>query len=146
MTCAASAGLAAGLSVQTYQNAFADVRKNRSQFNIPVQKRVARDVAKRLESMQKWGSKITGVMPAGAGMLCFVARAGLGSGPNLSLTILYLSLLHLVDHKFPLGLHTCFSLHLHVVGDVDGWCSRHDYCVVCFCVVTFCAGMDLVRP
>ena len=74
-----------------------------SQFDIPVQKRAARDVTKRLESMQKWGSKVTGVMTAGAGMLCFVARAGLGSGPNLSLTLLYLSLLHLVDNKFPLG-------------------------------------------
>ena len=74
-----------------------------SQFDIPVQKRVARDVTKRLESMQKWGSKVTGVMTAGAGMLCYVARAGLGGGPNLSLTLLYLSLCHLVDRKIPLG-------------------------------------------
>ena len=75
-----------------------------SQFDIPVQKRVARDVTKRLESMQKWGSKVTGVMTAGAGMLCFVARAGLGGGPNLSLTLLYLSMLNLVDRRIPLGL------------------------------------------
>ena len=74
-----------------------------SQFDIPVQKRAARDVTKRLETMQKWGSKVTGVMTAGAGMLCFFARAGLGSGPNLSLTLLYLSLLHLVDRGIPLG-------------------------------------------
>ena len=70
-----------------------------SQFDIPVQKRAARDVTKRLESMQKWGSKVTGVMTAGAGMLCFIARAGLGGGPNLSLTLLYLSLLHIADSR-----------------------------------------------
>lgn len=68
-----------------------------SQFDIPVQKRAARDVTKRLETMQKWGSKVTGVMTAGAGMLCFIARAGLGGGPNLSLTVLYLSLLTMAD-------------------------------------------------
>ena len=70
-----------------------------SQFDIPVQKRAARDVTKRLESMQKWGSKVTGVMTAGLGMLCYVARAGLGGGPNLSLTLLYLSLLHVADSR-----------------------------------------------
>jgi hypothetical protein len=70
-----------------------------SQFDIPVQKRAARDVTKRLETMQKWGSKVAGVMTAGAGMLCFVARAGLGGGPNLSLTLLYLSLLHVADSR-----------------------------------------------
>lgn len=74
-----------------------------SQFDIPVQKRAARDVAKRLESMQKWGSKVTGVMTSGLGMLCFFARAGLGSGPNLSLTILYLSLLKVSDDQGFLG-------------------------------------------
>ena len=70
-----------------------------SQFDLPVQKRVARDVTKRLESMQKWGSKVTGVMTAGEGMLCFIARAGLGGGPNLSLTVLYLALLHVADSR-----------------------------------------------
>ena len=43
--------------------------------------------------MEKWSSKITGVLVAGWGGVVFVARAGLGSGPNLSLTILYLTLL-----------------------------------------------------
>ena len=55
-----------------------------SQFDIPVQKRVARDVTKKLETMQKWGSKVTGVMISGFGMLFFLVRAGLGSGANLS--------------------------------------------------------------
>ena len=64
-----------------------------SQFDIPVQKRAARDVTKRLEMMQKWGSKVTGVMVAGWGMMVYLARAGLGSGPNLSLTLLYLTLM-----------------------------------------------------
>ena len=68
------------------------------QFEVPVQKRVARDVAKKLENMQKWASKLTGVLVAGWGMLAFVARAGLGSGPNLSLTLLYLTL-HVVQES-----------------------------------------------
>ena len=73
------------------------------QFEVPVQKRVARDVAKKLDKMQKWGSKITGVLVAGWGMLAFVTRAGLGSGPNLSLTLLYLSLLKVNESGMQLG-------------------------------------------
>ena len=66
-----------------------------SQFDIPVQKRVARDVTKRLETMVKWGSKVTGMLVAGWGCLIYLARAGLGSGANLSCTIMYLTLLEL---------------------------------------------------
>ena len=51
---------------------------------------------KSLDGAKKWSSKITGVMMASAGMLAFVSRDGLGSGPNLSCTVLYLTLLHLV--------------------------------------------------
>ena len=58
-----------------------------SQFDIPVQKRVARDVTKRLETMLKWGSKVTGILIAGWGCIIYLARAGLGSGANLSCTL-----------------------------------------------------------
>eukprot|EP00965_Chrysotila_dentata_P059116 1962209-Pleurochrysis_carterae.AAC.2 len=64
-----------------------------NQFDIPVQNRVARDVVKSLESQPKWASKITGVMTKGVGMITYVTRAGLGSGPNLTCTTLYLALL-----------------------------------------------------
>ena len=74
-----------------------------SQFDIPVQKRVARDVTKRLETMLKWGSKVTGVMIAGFGMVTYLARAGLGSGANLSCTLMYLSLMKLAKSSRGLG-------------------------------------------
>ena len=74
-----------------------------SQFDIPVQKRVARDVTKRLETMLKWGSKVTGIMVAGWGMIVYLARAGLGSGANLSCTIMYLTLLQLAEGDRGLG-------------------------------------------
>ena len=66
------------------------------QFDVPVQQRCAYDPVKSLESAKKWSSKITGLMIAGLGMLAFVTRDGLGSGPNLSCTVLYLGLLNMV--------------------------------------------------
>eukprot|EP00965_Chrysotila_dentata_P219560 6191214-Pleurochrysis_carterae.AAC.1 len=72
------------------------------QFDIPVQNRVARDVVKSLESQPKWASKITGVMATGVGMLAYITRCGLGSGPNLTCTTLYLTLL-VVAHERGLG-------------------------------------------
>ena len=56
--------------------------------------------------MEKWGSKITGVLVAGWGGVVIVARSGLGSGPNLSLTILYLTLLMQALH-INLYLYRC---------------------------------------
>ena len=46
---------------------------------------------------------MTGLMIAGMGMLAFVTRAGLGSGPNLSCTALYLTLLYIVRNGHVLG-------------------------------------------
>eukprot|EP00965_Chrysotila_dentata_P102619 3387882-Pleurochrysis_carterae.AAC.1 len=63
------------------------------QFDIPVQYRNARDVVKSLETKLNWKSKITGVMSAGMGMLAYVLRFGLGSGPNSTCTTLYLTLI-----------------------------------------------------
>ena len=67
-----------------------------TQFDVPVQKRSAYDPVKALDNAKKWSSKITGLMIAGCSMHAFVTRDGLGSGPNLSLTVLYLGLLQVV--------------------------------------------------
>lgn len=74
-----------------------------TQFDVPVQQREAHDAAKSLDTAKKWSSKITGLMMAGMGMLAFVSRDGLGSGPNLSCTVLYLGLLHVVKVHGGLG-------------------------------------------
>jgi|TARA_B110001469_G_scaffold89696_1_gene85112 L-aminopeptidase/D-esterase-like protein len=74
-----------------------------TQFDLPVQKRSAKDAVKALDSAKKWSSKITGLMMAGHGMLAYVSRDGLGSGPNLSCTVLYLSLLFMVAEGRPIG-------------------------------------------
>lgn len=65
------------------------------QFDVPVQQRKARDVTKELDGARKWSSKITGLMIAGMGMLAFVSREGIGSGGDLSCTVLYLGLIHM---------------------------------------------------
>ena len=74
-----------------------------TQFDLPVQKRNSRDSVKALDGAKKWASKITGLMMAGHGMLAFVTRDGLGSGPNLSCTVLYLGLLHMIAQGWPIG-------------------------------------------
>ena len=74
-----------------------------TQFDVPVQQRSARDPVKSLENAKKWASKITGIMVSGFGMLAFVTRAGLGSGPNLSCSVLYLTLLLMVAQGRVLG-------------------------------------------
>ena len=66
------------------------------QFDIPVQERSARDTVKALEGAKRWSSKITGLMISGAGILAYVTRDGLGSGGDLSCTVLYLGLLSMV--------------------------------------------------
>ena len=81
------------------------------QFEVPVQRRKAHDGVKSLATAPKWASKMTGVLVAGAGMMSFVARHGLGSGPNLSLTVLYLTLVSLVQRQRPIG--TCTRARAH---------------------------------
>ena len=76
-------------------------------FDVPVQPRRIRDGVKRLEGQQKWSSKITGVMAAGYGTLAYVTRSGLGSGPNLSLTLMYLTLAKVAAER---GLGARFNL------------------------------------
>ena len=73
------------------------------QFDVPVQKRTSKDPVKKLDGAKKWSSKITGVLIAGLGMLTYVTRDGLGSGPNLSCTVFYLALLQLVASNHPIG-------------------------------------------
>lgn len=81
-----------------------------AQFDIPVQNRLARDVVKCLEGAPKWGSKLVGLMMAGIGMKAYVARAGLGCGPNLSLTVMYLGLMALAASGRAMG--TSFNILL----------------------------------
>ena len=68
------------------------------QFDLPVQSRTARDPIKGLDTAKKWSSKITGLMMAGIGMLAFVTRDGLGSGADLSCTVLYLGMLAMAQN------------------------------------------------
>ena len=44
-----------------------------------------------------------GLMIAGVGMLAYVSRQGLGSGPNLSLTVMYLGLIEMVTMGHEMG-------------------------------------------
>ena len=74
-----------------------------TQFDVPMQKRTAHDVVKSLEGGKKWSSKIMGLMFARYGMRVYAAREALGSGSNLSLTVLYLGLLLLVASGHTLG-------------------------------------------
>ena len=73
------------------------------QLDVPVQSRKARDVAKRVENLTRWTSKMVGVMSAGWGMIAYMSRSALGEGPNLSLTCLYLALLAQEDTGRTLG-------------------------------------------
>ena len=81
------------------------------QFDVPVQQRNARDTIKGLDGARRWSSKITGLMIAGMGILAYVAREGIGSGGDLSCTILYLSLMHMHRAGRP------FGRRLHVLLD-----------------------------
>ena len=73
------------------------------QFDVPMQKRKSHDGMKSLATAPKWRNKMTGVLAAGVGMYTYITRSGLGSGPNLSCTALYLTLLALVRDNKPLG-------------------------------------------
>ena len=66
------------------------------QFDIPTQSRKQRDTVKALENAKRWSSKITGLMISGIGILAYVTRDGLGSGGDLSCTVLYLALCAMV--------------------------------------------------
>ena len=73
------------------------------QFDIPVQPRKARDTVKALENAKRWSSKITGLMISGIGILAYVTRDGLGSGGDLSCTVLYLAMCAMIAGGRKLG-------------------------------------------
>lgn len=75
----------------------------KNQFDIPAQARARRDTVKRLAGMERWQSKLEGVLDAGVGMLIFIARAALCGGSNLVCTVLMLTLAHHVAVGRPLG-------------------------------------------
>lgn len=80
------------------------------QFDLPSQPRWKRDVAKRLDGINRWQSKVEAVLDAGVGMLVYVARLALGGGPNLVCTVLYLAIAMHVQLGRPLG----HRLHLQL--------------------------------
>ena len=64
------------------------------QFDLPSQARGKRDTMKRLDTTERWGFKLEGVIDAGVGMLCYLARHALGGGANLICTVLILTLVN----------------------------------------------------
>ena len=74
------------------------------QLDVPTQNRKSFDTCKSLEQ-KKWETHMMGVLAAGSGMYAYMTRHGLGTGPNLSCTVLYLTLLQLVEDGRPLGAH-----------------------------------------
>ena len=74
------------------------------QLDVPTQNRKAFDTCKSLEQ-KKWETHMMGVIAAGSGMYAYMTRHGLGTGPNLSCTVLYLTLLQLVKDGRSLGAH-----------------------------------------
>lgn len=73
------------------------------QFDLPRQRKIARDVVKTLDGIRRWMSKITGAQIAGFGILASIARVALGGGPNLVCTVLMLALMQMVEKGVPLG-------------------------------------------
>lgn len=80
------------------------------QFDVPVQPRLAHDPVKALDGAKKWSSKVMGSYVAGWGIRAYLARDGLGSGANLSCTVLYLTLLAMVAAGRQFG--SCFTVLL----------------------------------
>ena len=81
------------------------------QMDCPQQARGQRDTAKRLDGTQRWSMKMEGVLDAGVGMLCFLARNGMYGGANLIVTVLYLTLFHHHQQSNrPIGRHLHIGL------------------------------------
>lgn len=91
---------------ETYPKRMTTIRidaPTQHQFDLPRQRKIARDVVKTLDGAKRWSSKITGAQIAGVGMLATVARAALGGGPNLVCTVLMLCLMAMTERKATLG-------------------------------------------
>ena len=122
---------------ETYSHRMTTIRidaPTQHQFELPRQKKVARDVVKSLDNAQRWSSKITGAQVAGMGMFAFVARAALGGGPNLTCTVLMVVLSRLVASGFTLGLRLMLVLDnttgenkCHAVIAFLGWLVYFDH-------------------
>ena len=98
---------------ETYSERITTIRidaPTQHQFDLPRQRKVARDVVKSLDTATRWASKITGAQVAGAGMFAFVARAALGGGPNLVATVLMVVLGRLAASGYHLGLRLMLIL------------------------------------
>ena len=104
------------------------------QFSVPVQARAARDPVKALDTARKWASKITGLMIAGLGIIAVVTRDGLGSGPNLTCTVIYTGLIHMVQHG---GV---FGERFHLLLDNT---VADNKCNVVMCFLAWLVAMDI---
>lgn len=97
-----------------------------TQFDIPVQNRMNRDVVKSLAECPKWSSKIMAVLIAGSGIRAYVARSGLcGGGGNLSATCLYLALMATATSGCVFG--TIYKLVLDNTG-----ADNKNFLMICF--------------
>lgn len=75
----------------------------RNEMDLPRRNRRATDGCKSLVGLLKWSSKMTGCISYGFGMMAFLAHESLGSGANLMLTCVHLTLLAHADSGRPLG-------------------------------------------
>eukprot|EP00965_Chrysotila_dentata_P058892 1954624-Pleurochrysis_carterae.AAC.1 len=64
-----------------------------------------------MDGARRWQSKITGCIVADLGMSVYVVRAGLGSGPNVVLTVLMHALFSLAGSSRPFGFRLHLQLH-----------------------------------
>ena len=114
------------------------------QFDLPVQPRSYRDSVKSVEGMKKWASKIHGVMASGIGMVIYVARVGVAEvlGPNLTLTVLYLTLLRLAAS--PRGLGNALGTRFSLLADGTAAYNNNKYMVMFLCWLVYCFGYDRV--
>lgn len=91
---------------QTYPRRMTCIRidaPTQHQFDLPRQRKIARDIIKTLDTSKRWSSKITGAQISGVGMLATVARVALGGGANLVCTVLMLCLMSMVERGATIG-------------------------------------------
>lgn len=106
-----------------------------TQFDLPVQNRMNRDVVKSLAECPKWSSKLMALLIAGVGMRAYVARSGLcGGGGNLSATCIYLGLMSMVAGERTLG--TVFNILLDNTG-----ADNKNFLMICF--ISWLVEMDI---
>jgi hypothetical protein len=105
----------------------------RRQFDLPRQPTKSADTMKKLDTLKRWEQKVTGAMDAGVGMRVYFAHEAIGGGPNLVLTVLYLTIRAHIKSGRPLGR----VLHIQL----DNTCGENK----CLAVIAFCGWLVLVK-